>query len=202
MFDNKCMIWNDKSKYYQLYFEYRWFEITINVNEQFFFTIFATHDIKVDFFVVIVFFEFHCIFKIVQKQIKKLKFKIKTNDDFVFDTKIDEFNFENKKIAKIKTIVEILKNVKQISKKRKINENDVNFSNFAFEKKQKSNKNVINDQKLNVVVDIDDNEFAKRILTVKRKTKKKFETEKNDDDRVVIKTKKMFEIEKNIEYFD
>ena len=88
----------------------------------------------------------------MQKQIKKLKFKIKIDDDFVFDAKTDEFDFEIKKIAKVKTIDEILKNVKQISKKRKINENEMKFLNSAFEIEQKSNENVVRDQKLNALL--------------------------------------------------
>ena len=116
----------------------------------------------------------------MQKQIKKLKFKIKTDDDFVFNAKIDEFDFEIKKIAKVKTADKIFKNVKQISKKRKVNENEMKLLNSAFEKEQKSNENVVRNQKLNAVADVDDinrflinyqfnfSEFKKRFCNVEK----------------------------------
>ena len=156
MSSSKCMIWNDKSKHYQSYRKCRWLDITISVNEQFFFIILATHDIKVDFFAVAVIFGSHCIPRAVQEQIKKLKLKIKTDDDFVLDAKTDESGSGAKKIAKVKTADEALKNVKQVSKKRKVNEDEMKFLSSAFEKGQKSDESVVRDQKLNAVADADD----------------------------------------------
>ena len=92
----------------------------------------------------------------MQEQIKKLKLKIKIDDDFAFDAKTDESGLEVKKTAKVKAADEVFKSVKQVSKKRKVNEDEMRLLSFAFEEEQKSDENVVRDQKLNVVVDVDD----------------------------------------------